>query len=85
MAHYLLEPMSDYMGCEAMWPATTTTTEKGGCCIDSDEAIEMSARATDRARCEDMGCPFLVPNDCRVCEMTINELLRGGHPTTACR
>merc|ERR1719471_1820035 len=62
------EPLGEYEDCETVWPTTTTTTEEVGCCYaDSYKANDKCGRATDRARCESMGCSFLVtddPDDC---------------------
>merc|ERR1719317_1199693 len=45
--------------------------EEIGCCYaDSYKANDKCGRATDRARCEDMGCSFLVTDDPKDCEMT---------------
>merc|ERR1712013_633676 len=46
-----------------------------GCCYsdDSYKANGKCARATDRARCEDMGCSFLVTDDVTDCEFTTTE------------
>merc|ERR1719384_1714062 len=67
--------MNDYMDCEAVWPTTTTTTEEVGCCYsgDSYKANDKCSRATNRDRCEDMGCEFLVTEDPSDCEMTTAE------------
>merc|ERR1719230_792075 len=66
------EPLGEYEDCETVWPTTTTTTEEVGCCYsgDSYKANDKYSRATDRARCEDMGCEFLVTDDDTDCEMT---------------
>merc|ERR1712087_422899 len=65
------EPLGEYEDCETVWPTTTTTTEEVGCCYaDSYKANDKCGRATDRARCEDMGCEFLVTDDPDDCEMT---------------
>merc|ERR1719481_614472 len=66
------EPLGEYEDCETVWPTTTTTTEEAGCCYsgDSYKANDKCSRATDRARCEDMGCEFLVTDDYTDCEMT---------------
>merc|ERR1712087_754705 len=66
------EPLGEYEDCETVWPTTTTTTEEIGCCYsgDSYKANDKCSRATDRARCEDMGCEFLVTDDPDDCEMT---------------
>jgi len=65
------EPLGEYEDCETVWPTTTTTTEEVGCCYaDSYKANDKCGRATDRARCEDMGCSFLVTDDPKDCEMT---------------
>merc|ERR1719365_413395 len=65
------EPLGEYEDCETVWPTTTTTTEEVGCCYaDSYKANDKCGRATDRARCEDMGCSFLVTDDPSDCEMT---------------
>jgi len=65
------EPLGEYEDCETVWPTTTTTTEEVGCCHgDSYKANDKCARATDRARCEDMGCTFLKTDDPTDCEMT---------------
>jgi len=55
-----------------VWPTTTTTTEEVGCCYsgDSYKANDKCSRATDRARCEDMGCSFMVTDDPDDCIMT---------------
>ena len=55
-----------------MWLTTTTTMEEIGCCYSGDgyKANDKGSRATDRARCEDMGCEFLVTDDPKDCEMT---------------
>merc|ERR1740131_165532 len=69
------EPMGEYEDCETVWPTTTTTTEEIGCCYsdDSYKANDKCGRATDRARCEDMGCEFLVTDDPSDCEQTTTE------------
>merc|ERR1712087_323828 len=69
------EPLGEYEDCETVWPTTTTTTEEVGCCYNGDsyKANEKCARATDRARCEDMGCEFLVTDDPSDCEVTTTE------------
>merc|ERR1711972_1057662 len=43
-----------------------------GCCYsgDSYKANDKCSRATDRARCESMGCEFLVTDDPKDCELT---------------
>merc|ERR1711972_694774 len=66
------EPLGEYEDCETVWPTTTTTTEEIGCCYsgDSYKANDKCGKATDRARCEDMGCEFLVTDDPKDCEMT---------------
>merc|ERR1719230_1673230 len=66
------EPLGEYEDCETVWPTTTTTTEEVGCCYsgDSYKANDRCSKATDRARCEDMGCEFLVTDDDTDCEMT---------------
>jgi len=65
------EPLGEYEDCETVWPTTTTTTEEIGCCYaDSYKANDKCGRATDRARCEDMGCFFLVTDDPSDCELT---------------
>merc|ERR1719335_1305573 len=65
------EPLGEYEDCETVWPTTTTTTEEVGCCYaDSYKANDKCGRATDRARCESMGCEFLVTDDPSDCEMT---------------
>merc|ERR1719309_1659596 len=66
------EPLGEYEDCETVWPTTTTTTEEIGCCYsgDSYKANDKCSRATDRARCESMGCEFLVTDDPKDCEMT---------------
>jgi len=66
------EPLGEYEDCETVWPTTTTTTEEIGCCYsgDSYKANDKCGKATDRARCEDMGCSFLVTDDPKDCEMT---------------
>merc|ERR1712087_682454 len=65
------EPLGEYEDCETVWPTTTTTTEEVGCCYaDSYKANDKCGRATDRARCEDMGCSFLVTDDPSDCELT---------------
>merc|ERR1719204_1517425 len=66
------EPLGEYEDCETVWPTTTTTTEEIGCCYsgDSYKANDKCGKATDRARCEDMGCEFLVTYDPKDCEMT---------------
>merc|ERR1719365_106600 len=67
----VFEPLGEYEDCETVWPTTTTTTEEVGCCYaDSYKANDKCGRATDRARCEDMGCSFLVTDDPSDCEMT---------------
>merc|ERR1719295_286906 len=68
----VFEPLGEYEDCETVWPTTTTTTEEIGCCYsgDSYKANDKCSRATDRARCEDMGCEFLVTDDYTDCEMT---------------
>merc|ERR1719187_937160 len=68
----VFEPMGEYEDCETVWPTTTTTTEEVGCCYNGDsyKANDKCSRATDRARCEDMGCEFLVTDDYSDCEMT---------------
>merc|ERR1711902_440676 len=69
------EPLGEYEDCETVWPTTTTTTEEIGCCYsgDSYKANDKCGKATDRARCEDMGCSFLVTDDPKDCEMTTTE------------
>merc|ERR1719153_394015 len=68
------EPMGEYEDCETVWPTTTTTTEEVGCCYaDSYKANSKCGRATDRARCEDMGCSFLVTDEPSDCEMTTTD------------
>merc|ERR1719347_2022097 len=68
------EPLGEYEDCETVWPTTTTTTEEVGCCYaDSYKANDKCGRATDRARCESMGCSFLVTDDPKDCEMTTTE------------
>merc|ERR1719230_2523641 len=71
----VFEPMNEYMDCEALWPTTTTTTEEVGCCYsgDSYKANDRCGKATDRSRCEDMGCEFLVTDDPDDCIMTTTE------------
>merc|ERR1719208_368236 len=65
------EPLGEYEDCETVWPTTTTTTEEIGCCYaDSYKANDKCGRATDRARCESMGCSFLVTDDPDDCLMT---------------
>merc|ERR1719208_622092 len=66
------EPLGEYEDCETVWPTTTTTTEEIGCCYsgDSYKANDKCSRATDRARCEDMGCSFMVTDDPDDCIMT---------------
>ena len=51
---------------------TTTTTEAIGCCFNGDDckANDKGSRATHGARCEDMGCEFLVTDDPDNCIMT---------------
>merc|ERR1719443_1018573 len=51
------------------------TTSPPGCCYsgDSYKANDRCAKATDRARCEDMGCSFLETDDPSDCEMTTTE------------
>merc|ERR1719495_1730216 len=53
------------------WP-DPTTTEEIGCCYsgDSYKANDKCSRATERTRCEDMGCSFLVTDDPDDCIMT---------------
>merc|ERR1719295_2187778 len=67
--------MGEYEDCETVWPTTTTTTEEVGCCYSADsyKANDKCARATDRARCEDMGCEFLVTDDEDDCVITTTE------------
>merc|ERR1711972_916151 len=69
------EPLGEYEDCETVWPTTTTTTEEIGCCYsgDSYKANDKCGKATDRARCEDMGCSFLVTDDPKDCEMGTTE------------
>jgi len=69
------EPLQGAYDCSQLWPTTTTTTEEVGCCYSSDsyKANGKCARATDRARCESMGCAFLVTDDTSDCEMTTTE------------
>merc|ERR1719443_1796280 len=71
----VFEPMNEYMDCEALWPTTTPTTEEVGCCYsgDSYKANDRCGKATDRSRCEDMGCEFLVTDDPDDCIMTTTE------------
>merc|ERR1719447_382849 len=70
----VFEPLGEYEDCETVWPTTTTTTEEVGCCYaDSYKANDKCGRATDRARCEDMGCSFLVTDDPDDCIMTTTE------------
>merc|ERR1719153_1550289 len=68
----VFEPLGEYEDCETVWPTTTTTTEEVGCCYsgDSYKANDKCGRATDRDRCEDMGCEFLVTDDPDDCIMT---------------
>merc|ERR1719471_1010831 len=69
------EPLGEYEDCETVWPTTTTTTEEVGCCYsgDSYKANDKCSRATDRDRCESMGCDFLLTEDPSDCEMTTTE------------
>merc|ERR1719150_1286050 len=66
------ESLGENYDCSLLWPTTTTTTEEIGCCYsgDSYKANDKCSRATDRARCESMGCEFLVTDDPTDCEMT---------------
>ena len=61
----------EYEDCDTVWP-TTTTTEEVGCCYSGDgyKANDKGSRATNRARCEDMGCEFLMSDDPDDCIMT---------------
>merc|ERR1719361_2331868 len=63
------EPLGAYGDCEQLWP-TTTSTPVGCCYGDSYKANAKCTRATDRSRCEDMGCSFLETDDPTDCEMT---------------
>jgi len=71
-ARCVWESLGEYEDCETLWPTTTTTTsEPAGCCYgDSYKANGKCGKATDRARCEDMGCSFLETEDPSDCEMT---------------
>ena len=59
---YHFEPLGEYEDCETAWPTTTTTAEEIGCCNSgvSHKANDKCPRASDRARCADMGCESLV-------------------------
>ena len=75
MTRCVFEEMNEYMDCEALWPTTTETpTEAAGCCYDeSYKQNDHCAAATDRTRCEDMGCSFLETEDPDDCLMTTTE------------
>ena len=62
----------EFEDCDTVWPTTTTTTEAIGCCYSGDryKANDKGSRATDRARCDDMGCEFMVSDDPDDCTMT---------------
>ena len=63
----------EYEDCETVWSTKTTTTEAVGCCYSGDgyKANDKGSRATNRARCEDMGCEFLMSDDPDDCIMTM--------------
>merc|ERR1719373_567686 len=71
------EDQGENYDCSQLWPtttstsstsstSTTTTTAEVGCCMgDSMKSQDKCSKATDRDRCEDMGCEFIVTDDPR--------------------
>jgi len=56
-------------------PVTPAPTDEPGCCYnpDSYKGNDRCSQATDRERCEDMGCSFLVTDDPEDCVFTTTE------------
>merc|ERR1719319_386334 len=66
----VFEPLGEYEDCETVWPTTTTTTEKPGCCYGASFKAQAKCLGLDQAMCEDMGCSFLETEDPSDCDMT---------------
>merc|ERR1719232_38816 len=68
----VFEEMNEYMDCEALWPTTTPSpTEPAGCCRgDSYKANAKCMRASERGKCEDKGCEWLITDDPEDCIIT---------------
>merc|ERR1719361_1325530 len=65
------EPLGEGYDCEQLWPTTTSTTVKPGCCRGfSYKAQAKCEGLSDQMGCERKDCEWVETDDPSVCEMT---------------